>query len=287
MPSVVRVSSGRCVASVAQHRLRPAGGGGGITGAGVALDAASRGLRTALVERHDFAVGHQLAELEARARRSPVPRPARVPPGVRGARRNGNESSRRAASRVACSLSSIPVLTQWRVASTAASRPCSAARCGCTTSPVACASASATKDQRRRGTRPLPHPRPRPAQRRVRVLRRARRRRPPHARPSRARRRRTARWRSNYARGRVVRKTRRTRRRRPDPRRCATRRRSARARSSTRPASGPTTSAPSTRVPTPRRSDRPRACTSRCRGSAWATPPPRSFLPPTTTARSS
>ena len=31
--------------------------GGGATGAGVALDAASRGLRTALVERHDFAAG--------------------------------------------------------------------------------------------------------------------------------------------------------------------------------------------------------------------------------------
>ena len=31
--------------------------GGGITGAGVALDAASRGLRTALVERHDFGSG--------------------------------------------------------------------------------------------------------------------------------------------------------------------------------------------------------------------------------------
>jgi glycerol-3-phosphate dehydrogenase len=31
--------------------------GGGITGVGVALDAATRGLRTALVERHDFAAG--------------------------------------------------------------------------------------------------------------------------------------------------------------------------------------------------------------------------------------
>ena len=31
--------------------------GGGITGVGVALDAASRGLRTALVERHDLASG--------------------------------------------------------------------------------------------------------------------------------------------------------------------------------------------------------------------------------------
>ncbi|MFM8715122.1 MAG: FAD-dependent oxidoreductase, partial [Actinomycetota bacterium] len=31
--------------------------GGGITGAGVALDAAARGLRVALVERADFASG--------------------------------------------------------------------------------------------------------------------------------------------------------------------------------------------------------------------------------------
>ena len=31
--------------------------GGGITGAGVALDAASRGLKTALVEKDDFASG--------------------------------------------------------------------------------------------------------------------------------------------------------------------------------------------------------------------------------------
>src|SRR5918993_1211931 len=31
--------------------------GGGITGAGVALDAASRGLRTALAERQDFGAG--------------------------------------------------------------------------------------------------------------------------------------------------------------------------------------------------------------------------------------
>jgi glycerol-3-phosphate dehydrogenase len=31
--------------------------GGGVTGAGIALDAAARGLRTALVERHDLAHG--------------------------------------------------------------------------------------------------------------------------------------------------------------------------------------------------------------------------------------
>lgn len=31
--------------------------GGGITGAGIALDAASRGLKVALVEKNDFAFG--------------------------------------------------------------------------------------------------------------------------------------------------------------------------------------------------------------------------------------
>ena len=44
--------------------------GGGITGAGCALDAASRGLRTALVERDDFASGTSSKSLEARARRA-------------------------------------------------------------------------------------------------------------------------------------------------------------------------------------------------------------------------
>ena len=49
-------------ATDALHRLRNTDFdllvvGGGITGAGVALDAASRGLKTALVERHDFASG--------------------------------------------------------------------------------------------------------------------------------------------------------------------------------------------------------------------------------------
>ena len=47
--------------------------GGGITGAGVALDAATRGLRTALVERDDFASGHLVEELQAHPRRSAVP----------------------------------------------------------------------------------------------------------------------------------------------------------------------------------------------------------------------
>jgi len=44
--------------------------GGGITGAGVALDAAGRGLRTALVERGDFAAGTSSRSSKLRPRRS-------------------------------------------------------------------------------------------------------------------------------------------------------------------------------------------------------------------------
>jgi glycerol-3-phosphate dehydrogenase len=47
----------RAVARLAADRFDVVVIGGGVTGAGVALDAASRGLRTALVERHDFASG--------------------------------------------------------------------------------------------------------------------------------------------------------------------------------------------------------------------------------------
>ena len=109
MPSIVRVSSAtmRC-SGCAPTTSTCSSSAGGITGAGVALDAASRGLRTALVERHDFASGTQLAELEARARRAPVPRPARVPPGVRGARTNASASSRTRRIWCACSRSSFP-----------------------------------------------------------------------------------------------------------------------------------------------------------------------------------
>jgi len=47
----------RAVARLADERFDVLVVGGGITGVGVALDAASRGLRTALVERGDFASG--------------------------------------------------------------------------------------------------------------------------------------------------------------------------------------------------------------------------------------
>ena len=52
--------------------------GGGITGTGVALDAAHRGLRTALVERDDFASRHVVEELEAGPRRAALPAAGRV-----------------------------------------------------------------------------------------------------------------------------------------------------------------------------------------------------------------
>ena len=61
--------------------------GGGITGAGVALDAASRGLRTALVERHDFASGTSSTSSNTRA--SPV---------ISGCHCGGSANRRRSAS---------------------------------------------------------------------------------------------------------------------------------------------------------------------------------------------
>ena len=110
--------------------------GGGITGAGVALDAAPRGLRTALVERDDFASGTsskssklvhgglrylQQSEVrlvyEALAERQ---RPAqeRAPPRARAA-----VPAPGVHARTACSPRSSPALL--------------GARCGCTTSPAA------------------------------------------------------------------------------------------------------------------------------------------------------
>src|SRR5215472_588450 len=47
----------RDLAKLADERFDVLVVGGGITGAGVALDSAARGLRTALVERRDFGSG--------------------------------------------------------------------------------------------------------------------------------------------------------------------------------------------------------------------------------------
>ena len=49
--------------------------GGGITGAGIARDAAQRGLRTALVEKVDFAAGCKRSRRWGRTRCSPLGSP--------------------------------------------------------------------------------------------------------------------------------------------------------------------------------------------------------------------
>jgi len=59
--------------------------GGGITGVGIALDAASRGLRVALVEKHDLAFGNQPLEFETGPRWSALP----------GDRQRGNRQAQR------------------------------------------------------------------------------------------------------------------------------------------------------------------------------------------------
>ena len=59
--------------------------GGGITGAGVALDAATRGYSVALVERGDFAIGHLVALEQARPRRPALPAELRPRARARGA----------------------------------------------------------------------------------------------------------------------------------------------------------------------------------------------------------
>src|SRR5437762_10708128 len=57
MPSLVPFDRAAMLRRLADESFDVVVIGGGITGAGVALDAASRGLRTALVERDDFASG--------------------------------------------------------------------------------------------------------------------------------------------------------------------------------------------------------------------------------------
>src|ERR671918_443710 len=57
MAGVVAFDRASALRRLADERFDVLVVGGGITGAGVALDAASRGFRTALVERGDFVSG--------------------------------------------------------------------------------------------------------------------------------------------------------------------------------------------------------------------------------------
>ena len=110
--------------------------GGGITGAGVALDAASRGLRTALVETGDFASGTSSKSLQARPRR-----PA-LPPAARGRA----SSTRPWPSASGCASNAphlvrvlpflIPILDQGRRRAAEGGPGAGHRRCGCTTSPA-------------------------------------------------------------------------------------------------------------------------------------------------------
>ena len=63
---------------------------------GVALDAATRGLRTALVEARRLRQRHVVEELQARPRRPPLPAAGRRPPRVRGAPRAPATAAQRA-----------------------------------------------------------------------------------------------------------------------------------------------------------------------------------------------
>ena len=119
--------------------------GGGITGAGVALDAASRGLRTALVERDDFASGTSSKSLEARARRPALPPAARDPRSSTRTSPSASALLRNAPHLVRVLPFLIPIFDQGRADQPASSPRRSAPRCGCTTSPAACASASCHK----------------------------------------------------------------------------------------------------------------------------------------------
>ena len=75
--------------------------GGGITGAGVALDAATRGYSVALVEKADFAARHLVALEQARPRRPALPAELRPRAGPRGAARAPAQRRARPAPRAA------------------------------------------------------------------------------------------------------------------------------------------------------------------------------------------
>ena len=150
--------------------------GGGITGAGVALDAASRGLRTALVERDDFASGtsskssklvhgglRYLQQKELRARRR---EPGRAPA---------------AADNAPHLVRPLPFLIPCSAAGPGC-RPVGTRPCGSTTSPAA--SASASVHQRLSLDEALAHMptlRPTASPPGLPLLRRPGRRRPAHA----------------------------------------------------------------------------------------------------------
>ena len=106
--------------------------GGGITGSGVALDAATRGLRTALVERDDFASGtsSKSSKLVHGGLRYLQQREFRLVYEALAERQI--VARQRARTSCTCSRSSSRS-SPATASSTGASPGCSAPRCGCTT----------------------------------------------------------------------------------------------------------------------------------------------------------
>ena len=136
--------------------------GGGITGAGVALDAASRGLRTALVERDDFASGtsSRSSKLVHGGLRYLDQREFRLVYEALAERQRIIEN---APHLVSILPFLVPVLTQRR-----SHRPPPRARARQRAVDVRphrwpAHRQAPPQDHRRRGTRPLPHLRPRPS----------------------------------------------------------------------------------------------------------------------------
>ena len=244
--------------------------GGGITGAGVALDAA-------VAWPADRAASTRATSRRARRRSR---RSSCTAASATCSRRRSGSSTRRSPNGRCCARPRphlvrvlpflLPVFT-GRPAAPAARPAARHRRCGCTTSPAACASASCTSASPRSEALAYMPTLPRRQHRGVvHLLRRAGRRRAAHAhdREDRGRPRR---------RGRELRDARRAHQGRAGKvaaHACtstATRSTCGRAPSSTRPACGPTTSARSTRARTRARSGPRRASTSRCRGRSCAT----------------
>ena len=162
--------------------------GGGITGVGVALDAASRGLRTALVERGDFASGTSSKSSKLVHGGLRYLQQGEVRPRLRGPRRAPAAAPQRPPPRAGAAVPDPDPHPGRRRAPPRSPGP-SARPCGGTTSPAGCASASSTSASRR--PRRWPTCRRMPAERlasRLPLLRRPRRRRPARASPSPARR---------------------------------------------------------------------------------------------------
>ena len=132
--------------------------GGGITGVGVALDAAARGLRTALVERDDFASGtsSKSSKMVHGGLRYLQNGDVRL---VYEALRERRRLMQNAPHLVDVLPFMIPIMTQRQRGVQEDSRGPWGRRCGCTTSPAVGASASSTSGSTR-DKQPNTSPRP-------------------------------------------------------------------------------------------------------------------------------